>query len=106
MGRKRLLEAQSPQERATQCQRLGTLRNLAVQPATKRRYHLVTQAFSEYLEKVGLALPTQKSRLDALELRCGVWTYLRYLGRVTGQSAKHPGLHPCGMAPFKNLVHQ
>eukprot|EP00438_Fugacium_kawagutii_P016151 Skav228276 [mRNA] locus=scaffold6733:108207:110481:- [translate_table: standard] len=66
MPKSRLLEGVDAKSRATQRQRLGTLRELTVQPATRRRYERATQAFFEYLNTAGIVLPTQKSKLDPL----------------------------------------
>ena len=74
MPRKRLLEARHPEERAKQRQRLGTLRDLTVQPATKRRYTIATDAFLQFLNTEGLRLPTSKNAMDPL-----VCDYLEYL---------------------------
>lgn len=63
---KRLLEARQPAERAQQRQRLGTLRDLTVQPATKCRYQLATKAFFEFLASESITLPHQVSKLDSL----------------------------------------
>ena len=74
MPRKRLLESALPQDRATQRQKLGSLRELTVQPATKRRYALATEAFFSFLRKANLSLPSQKSKLDHL-----LSDYIEYL---------------------------
>ena len=66
MPRKRILEAQRPQDRATQRQKLGTLRELTVQPATRKRYNLATEQFFTFLQSEGKQLPTVKSQLDPL----------------------------------------
>lgn len=74
MPRKRLLEGNTSQERAAQRQRLGTLKELTVQPATRRRYTLAVQGFMDYLSRAGLTLPYQKTKLDPL-----VCDYLEFL---------------------------
>ena len=66
MPRKRVLEASLPQDRAAQRRRLGSLRDLTVQPATKRRYSAATQGFFTYLDQASLCLPKRKTQLDAL----------------------------------------
>ena len=66
MPRKRLLEAARPEERAKQRQKLGTLRDLTVQPATKQRYTKATDAFLLFLQKEGQVLPREKHRMDPL----------------------------------------
>lgn len=63
---KRVLEAQQPAERAQQRRRLGTLRELTVQLATKRRYQLATKAFFEFLAAESLVLPREIAKLDGL----------------------------------------
>lgn len=74
MPKSRLLEGVDAKTRAKQRQCLGTLRELTVQPATRRRYDLATQAFFKYLTSAGLSLPTRKTKLDPL-----VCDYLEYL---------------------------
>eukprot|EP00438_Fugacium_kawagutii_P003220 Skav200448 [mRNA] locus=scaffold1922:170440:170772:- [translate_table: standard] len=66
MPRKRVLEAHTSQERAVQRRRLGTLKELTVQPATKRRYTLAVDGFMNYLRLAGMTLPFQKHQLDLL----------------------------------------
>lgn len=63
---KRILEASTPRARAQQRQDLGTLRQLTVQPATRRRYDNALTQFFSHLRSEGLVLPTDKSRLDPL----------------------------------------
>eukprot|EP00438_Fugacium_kawagutii_P027558 Skav207077 [mRNA] locus=scaffold1909:466964:476771:+ [translate_table: standard] len=53
-------------DRAAQRRKLGSLRDLTVQPATKRRYNLATEAFFTYLRSAGLTLPKEKHTMDAL----------------------------------------
>eukprot|EP00438_Fugacium_kawagutii_P010590 Skav221627 [mRNA] locus=scaffold4037:51236:58385:+ [translate_table: standard] len=66
MPKRKLLEANQPEERAAQRRRLGTLRELTVQPATKRRYALATTAFFKFLQSESLVLPRELSKLDDL----------------------------------------
>ena len=66
MPRKRLLEAAEPGARALQRQRLGTLRELTVQPATRKRYTKATDGFLQFLSHEGLELPRDKARMDPL----------------------------------------
>ena len=74
MPRKRVLEAHDPEERAKQRRKLGTLRELTVQPATRRRYDLATNGFLAFLRNEGLQLPTVKTLVDPL-----VCDYLEHL---------------------------
>lgn len=74
MGGKRILEAAQPEERATQRRRLGTLRELTVQPATRRRYNSATDAFLKFLKEEDRALPTDKHLMDPI-----VCDYLEHL---------------------------
>lgn len=74
MSRKRVLEAALPQDRAAQRRRLGSLKELTVQPATKKRYAAAVQNFFTYLKNADLVLPQQKSKLDGL-----VADYVDYL---------------------------
>ena len=66
MPKRKLVEAALPQDRAAQRRKLGSLRELTVQPATKRRYAAATEGFFRYLRSANLTLPTQKAKLDAL----------------------------------------
>jgi hypothetical protein len=84
MPRKRVLEAGQPQDRAAQRRRLGSLKELTVQPATRRRYTLATQAFFTYLDKAGLVLPRQKRHLD--DILADYIEYLWSTGAGRGQA--------------------
>eukprot|EP00435_Cladocopium_sp_Y103_P038922 s627_g10.t1 len=53
-------------ERAAQRRRLGSLKELTVQPATRKRYASATEGFFTYLRNASLTLPQQKAKLDAL----------------------------------------
>lgn len=53
---------------------LGTLRDLAVQPSTKKRYDRASAAFFQFLREEKLELPTKKDKLDPL-----VCDYLEHL---------------------------
>ena len=66
MSRKRLLEAERPEDRAKQRQKLGTLRDLTVQPATKRRYSKATDAFLKFLRDENQTLPHSRQKMDPL----------------------------------------
>jgi len=66
MSRKRVIEASLPQDRAAQRRKLGSLRELTVQPATKRRYATAVDGFFTYLRNAGLSLPSKKMALDHL----------------------------------------
>ena len=66
MPRRKILEATTLEQRAAQRKSLGTLRELTVQPATKRRYAKALDAFFAFLQDNSLQLPTSKQRLDPL----------------------------------------
>ena len=66
MPKRKFVEAKEPRERAEQRQKLGTLRELTVQPATRRRYDNATQQFFNFLQTNQLELPKQKALLDGL----------------------------------------
>ena len=66
MPKNKLLEAGVASDRARQRRALGTLRDLTVQPATKRRYDKALDAFFVFLRTNKLTLPTSKSELDPL----------------------------------------
>eukprot|EP00435_Cladocopium_sp_Y103_P058354 s184_g20.t1 len=74
MPRKRILEAERPEQRASQRRKLGTLRQLTVQPATRKRYTNATDAFLRFLRDEHQVLPHDKSRMDPL-----VCDYLEHL---------------------------
>ena len=71
---KRLLEAPTQQERATQRRNLGTLKDLTVQPATKQRYNKAIDGFLTFLKQNRLVLPHAPCDLDPL-----LCEYLEYL---------------------------
>lgn len=71
---KRHLEATTQSDRAKQRQRLGSLRDLTVQPATKQRYIKAVDGFLTFLKNNDLTLPRQRQQLDPL-----VCEYLEYL---------------------------
>ena len=66
MPNKRILEASEPQDRAAQRRRLGTLRQLTVQPATRKRYDKAIDGFLIFLKNEGQALPRERDRMDPL----------------------------------------
>jgi len=66
MPKRKILEAEAPSDRAKMRRELGTLRDLAVQPATKKRYDKAVAQFSDFLKKEQLSLPTCKDKLDPL----------------------------------------
>lgn len=74
MPKRALLEAALPSERAKQRRQLGSLQQLTVQPATKRRYQLATDQFLQFLKKEGKVLPSRRELLDPL-----VCEYVEYL---------------------------
>ena len=74
MPRKRVLEGRTPETRAQQRQKLGTLKDLTVQPATRRRYTKATDAFLTFLKQEGKELPHNKSHMDGI-----VCDYLEHL---------------------------
>ena len=74
MPRKRILEAERPEERARQRQKLGSLRHLTVQPATRKRYTNAVDSFLRFLNDEGQALPGNSTQVDPL-----VCDYLEHL---------------------------
>ena len=66
MPKRKVLEGSTQGDRARARQALGTLRDLTVQPATKKRYNLALDAFFRFLKQNNLILPTQKASLDPL----------------------------------------
>eukprot|EP00438_Fugacium_kawagutii_P026107 Skav224735 [mRNA] locus=scaffold3343:16799:24817:- [translate_table: standard] len=66
MPKRKLVEAAQPKARAQQRQNLGTLRELTVQPATRRRYNAATDKFLLFLRNEGKELPRDKHKLDPL----------------------------------------
>jgi hypothetical protein len=76
---KRHLEAATQGARARQRQKLGSLKQLTVQPATKRRYEKAIDGFLAFLNTNDMFLPKQRHKLDPL-----VCDYLEHLW-ATGQ---------------------
>lgn len=63
---KKILEAPSREERVKQRRVLGSLRQLTVQPATRRRYDAALQQFFDFLKAHHLVLPTNLKFMDNL----------------------------------------
>ena len=76
---KRFLEAATPAERAIRRQRMGTLRELTVQPSTRQRYSRAIDQFLAFLNQNNLVLPKSRDRLDPM-----VCDFLEHLW-ATGQ---------------------
>ena len=65
MGKvKQHLEGRSKEERAKNRQALGTLRELTVQPQTRKRYSQAKQKFYDYALSNGLRIPTKFAAFD------------------------------------------
>ena len=71
---KRFVERNTQVERAKQRQKLGTLKDLTVQPSTKARYNAAIDGFLRFLRDNQLSLPKQRHLLDGL-----VCEYLEHL---------------------------
>ena len=83
---KRHLEAPTPKARASARQKLGTLKQLTVQPVTRKRYDESLQTFFKYLKEHNQVLPTTARDLDTV-----VSDYLEHLwaagaGRTEGSN--------------------
>ena len=74
MPRKRVFEAVRQEDRASQRRKLGTLKDLTVQPATRQRYNKATTAFLAFLRAEDKELPREKHLMDPL-----VCDYLEHL---------------------------
>ena len=61
---KQHLEGHSKEERAKNRQASGTLRELTVQPQTRKRYSLAQQKFDDYALTNGLCIPTKFTAFD------------------------------------------
>ena len=67
MGKKKAhLEGRTKEDRIEQRRQLGRLRDLAVQPATKKRYDLALEKFFTFLRYENLQLPRKRELLDAI----------------------------------------
>ena len=64
MPKRQILEVADQSDRAKMRRELGTLKDLAVQPATKRRYDKAAEGLFTFLKKENLVLPTRKDRFD------------------------------------------
>ena len=71
---KRFLEGATPAQRKQQRQKLGTLRNLTVQPATRARYQKSVDHFLQFLKHERITLPHNRDDMDPL-----VCDYLEHL---------------------------
>lgn len=74
MAKRKILEHPEASERAKQRQRLGSLSDLTVQPATRKRYNKATAAFFDFLKQEGLTIPSKKETFDLI-----VCEYLEFL---------------------------
>ena len=63
---KRVLEGATPVERASQRRKLGSLRDLTVQPSTRGRYNKAIDKFLLFLKSNQLSLPRNKDAMDPL----------------------------------------
>ena len=63
---KRHLEGATPEARAKARQRLGTLKQLTVQPVTRIRYDQALQDFFRYLKEIGQILPGRSTGSNVL----------------------------------------
>ena len=61
---KRHLEGTTQSDRAKQRQKLGSLRELTVQPATKQRYNRAIDKSLVFLHDNGLRLPNRRDQMD------------------------------------------
>ena len=81
---KRILEAATPEERGKIRRGMGTLRQLTVQPSTRKRYDKALQEFFTFLRHEGLDLPTNKQKVDPLV--CDYLEELWATGKGRGQA--------------------
>ena len=79
---KRILEGGTERERAKMRQKLGSLKQLTVQPATRKRYDLAVDAFLTFLKTEHLTLPKEKKKLDPLV--CDYLEHLWFIGKGRG----------------------
>ena len=67
MGKKKIhLEGRTQAARIEQRRQLGSLRELAIQPSTKKRYDKALDKFFEFLRFEGISLPKQRTKMDDL----------------------------------------
>ena len=68
MGKKKakVVEGRSRKERIAVRKKLGSLKSLTVQPATRKRYDLALKNFYSFLSREGLSLPKQRELMDPL----------------------------------------
>ena len=71
---KRILEGTTEASRAKKRQNLGTLRQLTVQPSTRKRYDKALDTFFDFLRQNHLTIPKSRDRLDGV-----VCDYLEHL---------------------------
>ena len=68
MGKKKaqIVEGRTRQERVQVRKKLGTLKNLTVQPRTRIRYQQALDNFHTFLTREGLSLPKKRDHMDGL----------------------------------------
>eukprot|EP00435_Cladocopium_sp_Y103_P023550 s785_g5.t1 len=75
MGKKKAhLEGRTREERVEKRKQLGSLRDLAIQPSTRKRYDLALDKFFKFLRFEGITLPRRKDLLDQIAVE-----YLEHL---------------------------
>ena len=82
---KAVLEGTTQASRAKERQRLGSLRGLTVQPATRVRYDRALNRFLSFLKEENLELPTRRSLLDPLAME--YIEHLWWIGEGRGLAA-------------------
>ena len=93
---KRILEAATPEERGKIRRGMGTLRQLTVQPSTRKRYDKALQEFFTFLRHEGLDLPTNKQKVDPLV--CDYLEELWATGKGRGLVIPWPGCKTASLA--------
>jgi len=74
MPKRRILEAPEASARARQRKELGTLQDLTVQPATRKRYQKAIAGFFSFLKQEQIPIPTKRDLFDGI-----VCEFLEYL---------------------------
>ena len=84
MPKRKVLEQHQASARARDRQNLGILRDLTVQPATRKRYQKATQAFFDFLRTGHLQIPKTRDEFDIL--LCDFTEHLWSTGVGRGQA--------------------
>ena len=75
------LEGRTKEQRAKVRKKLGSLKQLTVQPKTRARYEAARKKFYDFLHKESIQIPSKRDKLDAILAEYVDWLWLTGEGR-------------------------